>query len=55
MAHTVVNGAAMDGAPSEETLPELAQDLILDLDETIARLQAWVKRIEPLEALAAHD
>ena len=55
MAHAVINGAPMDGAAGEETLPELAQDLIMDLEETIARLQGWVKRIEPLEALAARD
>ena len=55
MAHTVINGAPMDVVAGEETLPELAQDLIMDLEETIERLQGWVKRIEPLEALAARD
>ena len=54
MAHTVINGAPMDVA-GDETLPELAQDLIMDLEETIAKLQGWVKRIEPLEALATRD
>ena len=48
-------GAPMDGAAGEETLPELAQDLIMELEETIARLQGWVKRIEPLDARAARD
>jgi len=55
MAHTVINGAPMDVVAGDETLPELAQDLIMDLEETIAKLQGWVKRIEPLEALAARD
>jgi hypothetical protein len=55
MAHAVINGAPMDGAAGEETLPELAQYLILGLEETIARLQGRVRRIEPLEALAARD
>lgn len=52
MAHTVISGAPMEVVPSDETLPKLAQDLIMDLEATIARLQRWVKRIEPLEALA---
>ena len=55
MAHTVINGAPMDAIAGEEALPELAQDLIMDLDDAIARLQAWVKLIEPLDALATRD
>ncbi len=38
MAHAVINGAPMDRAASEETLLELTQDLIMDLEETLARL-----------------
>ena len=54
-AHTVINGAPMDAAAGDETLPDLALDLIMDLEEAIATLQEWVERIEPLEALAARD
>jgi hypothetical protein len=55
MARTVMNGAPMDVAGGEETLPDLALDLTMDLEEAIARLQEWGQRIEPLEALAARD
>lgn len=55
MAHAVINGAPIEVATDEETLPELAQDLIIELHGVIARLRAWVQRIEPLEAMAARD
>jgi len=55
MARTVINSAPMDVATDEETLPELAQGLILELHGAIARLRAWVQRIEPMEAMAARD
>ncbi|MBC7604517.1 MAG: hypothetical protein H7255_17880 [Ramlibacter sp.] len=42
-------GAPMDVATDEETLPELAQDLIIELHGVIARLRAWV------HAMAARD
>lgn len=53
MAHAVINGAPMDVSTDGDTLPDLAQDLTMVLNGAIARLRAWVKRIEPLEALAA--
>ena len=54
MAHTVINGAGLSGA-MEETLPELASEIAGQLHQAVERLQTWIRRIEPLEELAAQD
>lgn len=54
MAHTVVNDAGFTGAAAE-TLPELATDIAGQMAEAIERLQVWIRRIEPLEGLAAEE
>jgi len=48
MAHTVVSGAGMTVATDGETLPELAEAVVDDMRETIARLRKWIVQLEPL-------
>ena len=52
MAHTVITGAGMAAPTDEESLPELAFDTVAELRRMIVALQAWVRRIEPLDQLA---
>lgn len=51
MAHTVVNGAGMTVSTDCETLPELAESVVDEMRDTIARLQRWVSQLEPLLSL----
>lgn len=51
MAHTVVNGAGMTVSTDCETLPELAESVVDEMRDTIARLQMWVSQLEPLLSL----
>ncbi|WP_034301968.1 Tn3 family transposase post-transcriptional regulator TnpC [Herbaspirillum sp. RV1423] len=53
MAHSVINGAGLSVATDEESLPELAAEVISEVQEIIFTLQKWVRRIEPLEKLEA--
>lgn len=54
LAHTVVNGAGLAGS-SDETLPELATDILMEVSEAVATLRAWLAPLEVLQALAATD
>lgn len=51
MAHTVVNGAGMTVATDCETLPELAESVVDEMRDTIARLKTWISQLEPLLSL----
>ncbi len=51
MAHTVVNGAGMTVATDDETLPELAESVVDEMRDAIARLQRWISQLEPLLSL----
>lgn len=51
MTHTVINGASMSVPTGCETVPELAESLVDDMRGTIARLQKWIVRLEPLLGL----
>jgi hypothetical protein len=53
MAHTVIDGAAMSVAADDETLPELAQEVIGQIYGVISTLHSWVRCLEPLENLTA--
>ncbi|MES2027350.1 MAG: Tn3 family transposase post-transcriptional regulator TnpC [Pseudomonadota bacterium] len=53
MAHSVINGAGLSVATDGDSLPELAADVISEVQEMIFTLQKWVRRIEPLEKLEA--
>lgn len=55
MAHAVINGAGLSVSTNLESLPELAFDATTEIQQTISRLQAWVKLIEPLESLQPRD
>jgi hypothetical protein len=55
MAHTVVNGAGMSVPTGEDTLPELAADIVADMRQMIQQLQEWISRIEPIEDLAPRN
>lgn len=55
MAHTVINGAGMSVAANRESLPELAGDLVSEIQGMISRLQVCVSQLEPLEELAVHS
>nr|WP_308606022.1 Tn3 family transposase post-transcriptional regulator TnpC [Massilia sp. DJPM01] len=51
MAHTAVNGAGMTVATDDETLPELAETVMDEMRDMIARLQSWISQLEPLLSL----
>ena len=51
MTHVVVNGAGLSGSADRGGLPELASDAASEIRQAIAKLQEWVKLIEPLETL----
>lgn len=55
MAHTVINGAPMAVSGDQESLPELATEVAMQLHEAVSLLQQWTRRIEPLESLMAED
>lgn len=55
MAHTVINGAQISVSADGETLPELAAWLTSELYSAVAAMQKWIRRIEPLEKLAADE
>jgi len=55
MAHTVINGAGMTVPTGEDSLPELASDVVNDMRQMIQRLQGWIRQIEPLEELAPRN
>lgn len=55
MINTVLNGAGLTVIAEEETLPELACDLTLEMQEAIATLRGLVKLIEPLMKLSSED
>jgi hypothetical protein len=48
MTHTVINGAGMSVGTDAETLPELADAIVDDMRETVARMRTWIARVEPL-------
>ena len=54
MAHSVINGAGLS-APAGESLPDLASDVIGEVQEAIDTLQRWVQPLETLQNLAARD
>jgi hypothetical protein len=54
LAHTVINGSGLAGS-SNETLPELATDILMEVSETVATLRTWLLPLEALQALAATD
>lgn len=54
MAHSVINGARLS-APAGESLPELAEVVLDEVQETIAVLQRWIQPLQTLQALAARD
>lgn len=51
MAHVVINGNLTGPTPGDDTLPELAFDLGMEIREAVDTLKRWLKVIEPLEAL----
>lgn len=55
MLNTVLNGAGLTVIAEDETLPELACDLTLELQEAISTLRGLVKLIEPLMKLSPED
>ncbi|MGH8832225.1 MAG: Tn3 family transposase post-transcriptional regulator TnpC [Polaromonas sp.] len=55
MAHTVINGAAVAISADGETLPDLAQEVTMQLHEAIGTLESWIRRIAPLKTLQARD
>jgi hypothetical protein len=55
MTHTVVNGAPIAALGSHDSLPELVGDVSMQLHETAALVQRWIRRIEPLENLVPDD
>lgn len=55
MAHTVVNGAPMAVSGGNDSLPELATQVKMQLYEAVSMLQKWIRRIEPLESLIPGD
>jgi hypothetical protein len=54
MSHSVINGARLS-APTGESLPELATDILFEVQEAIGMLQGWVKPLQTLQNLAARD
>lgn len=48
MAHTVVNGAPMAVSGGQDSLPELAMEVTVQLHQTVSLLKKWIQRIEPL-------
>ena len=54
MAHTVINGARLS-APAGESLPELATDVLSEVQDAIDTLQRWVRPLEVLQNLMARD
>lgn len=54
MAHSIINGAGLS-APAGESLPDLASDLLGEVQEAIDTLQRWVRPLETLQNLAARD
>ena len=55
MAHTVINGAAMAPAADDETLPELAQDVLGEIYLAMSTMRSWIKRLDSLAKLAAPE
>ncbi|MFS8978228.1 Tn3 family transposase post-transcriptional regulator TnpC [Cupriavidus necator] len=55
MAHTVINGAGMTVTTGEESLPELAFDLLAELLRIVTMLKGWLVQIEPLEQLTPRN
>ncbi len=55
MAHTVVNGAPIAALSSHANLAELAGEVSMQLHGTVALLQKWIRRVEPLEHLLPDD
>jgi hypothetical protein len=54
MAHTVINDAGFMGA-RDYSLPELAQDLVAEMQEAVDQIEGWIRRIGPLEELAPEE
>ncbi len=54
MAHTVINGARLS-TPAGESMPELAGDVLSEVQETIDTLRQWIRPLEALQNLAARD
>lgn len=54
MANSVINGAGLS-APAGESLPEIAGDLVCELEEAIEMLQRWVRPLEILRDLAPEE
>jgi hypothetical protein len=54
MAHTVINGASMSVTTDRESLPELAADLIAEVQTVISAMQRIIRLVEPLERLEPH-
>jgi hypothetical protein len=55
MMNTVLNGAGLTVIAEDETLPELACDLTLELQEMMGTLLGLVKLVEPLMKLSPDD
>lgn len=55
MAHTVINDADINVPANSESLPELAQEITLQLSSAITLMEKWVRRIAPLEKLGTDD
>lgn len=54
ISHSVINGAGLSGS-SDQTLPELATDILLEVSDVVAALKAWCIQLEALQALAPTD
>lgn len=54
LSHAVINGAGLSGS-SAESLPELATDILMEVQQAVAVLRAWCAPLEVLQALAARD
>ena len=55
MAHTVINDAGMSVPTDEDSLPELASDVIAEIRSVIEDLNTWIKQLEPLERLEVRN
>lgn len=54
ISHSVINGAGLAGS-SDETLPELATDILMEVADLLATLRAWCAPLEALQALEPQE
>ena len=54
VSHSVINGAGLSGS-SDATLPELATDILMELNEMVTMLRGWCTPLEELQALSVPE